>query len=186
MNIKIKIASSLLLVPLFFPSLVSAESLREVSLENRVNRVETRRENIQNKLDDVKLKVCQRHEENITKRMSNLTELVTMMVGKFDTTAQRVEEYYTTKVVPSGKTVTNYDALVADIQTKKTDVQTALTEAQTDSTGFKCDSDDPKSQLTQYRVDMQAVKKALQAYRVSIKNLIVAVKSVAGTTESEK
>ena len=137
----------------------------------------------QNRLTEVKLKACQARESTITKRMTRLAELVTTMEGKFDAIASRVEEYYTSKVVPSGKTVANYDTLVADIQTKKTAVQAALTTAQPNSTGFSCTGDDPKGLLTQFRTDMQTVQKALQAYRISIKNLIVAVRSVTGTTE---
>lgn len=137
----------------------------------------------QNRLTEAKLKTCQARENAITQRMTRLMELVTTMEGKFDAIAQRVEEYYSSKVVPSGKTVANHDALVIEIQTKKTLVQTALTTAQTNSTGFSCNGNDPKGLLTQFRIDMQAVKKALQDYRTSIRNLIVAVRSVTGTTE---
>ena len=137
----------------------------------------------QTRLTDAKLKACQARENAITKRMTRLTELVMTIEGQFDAITQRTEEYYTSKVVPSGKIVANYDTLVADIQTKKTTVQTALTATQTNSTGFSCDGNDPKGLLTQFRTDMQTVRKALQDYRTSIKNLIVAVRSVIGTTE---
>ncbi|MBI3397376.1 hypothetical protein HY045_02780 [Candidatus Woesebacteria bacterium] len=137
----------------------------------------------QNRLIDAKLKACQARENAIKTRSTHLGQLATTMEEKFDAIAKRVEEYYTTKVVPSGKTVSDYDALVADIQTKKTAVQTALTQAQADSTGFSCTGDDPKGQMTLFRKDMQAVIQALKDYRTSIKSLIVAVHSVTGTTE---
>ena len=107
------------------------------------------------------------------------------MEDKFDKHAQRVEEYYTSKVLPSSKTVAGYDSLVADIQAKKTAVTTAISTAQNDANKFSCTGDDPKGHLTQFRKDMQAVKKALKDYRTSIKNLIVAVRSVTGATERE-
>ena len=137
----------------------------------------------QNRLTNAKLKACQARENAIKIRSRHLGQLATTMEEKFDAIAQRVEDYYTSKVVPSGKTVVNYNALVADIQTKKTAVQTALSQAQTDSTGFSCTGNDPKGQMTQFRKDMQAVIQALKDYRTSIKNLIVAVHSVTGTTE---
>ncbi len=137
----------------------------------------------QNRLVELKLKACQARENAITQRMKRLMELVTMMEGKFDAIAARVEEYYASKVIPGGKTVANYDALIADIQTKRAAVQTALATAQTNSTGFSCTGGDPKGLLTQFRTDMQAVKKALHVYRTSIRNLIVAVHSVTGVTE---
>jgi len=137
------------------------------------------------RLGEAKLKVCQARENVIKNRTEQLVNLVTNMEEKFDAISGRVETYYTSKVVPSGKTVANYDSLVADINNKKAAVGTALTTAQNAVTGFSCTSSDPKGQLTQFRQDMQAVKSALKDYRTSIKNLIVAVRSVTGQTESD-
>ncbi len=131
------------------------------------------------RLEELKLKACEAREENIKKKTSSLMNLVSGMVGKFDAIAKRVEEFYTTKVLPTGKVVTNYDALVADINTKKTAVDEALKNVP-DTEDFDCSSDDPKGLLTEFRTDMQAVKTALHEYRTSIKNLIKAVHEVAG------
>jgi len=140
----------------------------------------------QAKLTEVKLKVCQNKEAAIQKRSTQLAKMAENMETVFDQIATRVETYYTSKVVPSGKTVTNYDALVADIAAKKKVVQTDLEKASADATAFKCTSDDPKAQLTLFRTDMQQVKQDLKAYRTAIKNLIVAVHSVTGTTEGSQ
>jgi hypothetical protein len=110
--------------------------------------------------------------------------LVSKIIERFDDIAARVENFYTSKLVPKGKTLGNYDALVADIQSKKTAVNAALTKAQSDINGFSCTADDPKGLLRQYRLDMQAVKGALQDYRKSIKNLIVAVRGLVGASET--
>lgn len=142
-----------------------------------------RQQQAQNRLTGAKLKACQAKENTIKKRTEQLVKLATTMQEKFEAIAGRVKEYYTSKVVPNGKTVANYDSLVADIQTKKGAVQTALSQAQTNALGFACTSDDPKGQLVQFKDDMKAVKSALKDYRTSIKNLIVAVRSVIGTTE---
>lgn len=135
------------------------------------------------RLENNRLKSCQNHEIEINTRLVSLGKLVANMFAKFEAIAGRVEAYYSNKVVPSGKTVLNYSTLVADIATQKAAVNTALTNAQNDVADFSCTSDNPKGQLTQYRVDMQVVKKALHDYRTSIKNLIVAVHSVTGTAE---
>lgn len=137
----------------------------------------------QNRLTEAKLKACQARENSIKTRFELLNQLVTTMEEKFDAIAGRVEEYYTTKVVPSGKTVTNYDTLIADIAAKEVAVGTVLTKAQNDISGFSCNGSDPKAQMTAYRLDMQEVIQRLKDYRTSIKNLIVAVRSVTGTTE---
>lgn len=131
------------------------------------------------------LRTCQAKENAIKKRASNLTRLANNIEAKFDSITARVEKYYTTKVVKSGKTVTTYDSLVATIAAKKAAVQTALSSAQNDANSFSCTNSDPKSQLQTFRTDMQNVKSALKDYRTSIKNLIVAVHSVTGAMERE-
>ncbi|MBI4990593.1 hypothetical protein HZB96_00695 [Candidatus Gottesmanbacteria bacterium] len=86
---------------------------------------------VQNRLTEGKLRACQAREKTIQQRINHLVELVTRMESKFDDIAKRTEDFYTAKVVPRGKTVANYDALVADIQTKKTAVQAAPGKPQT-------------------------------------------------------
>lgn len=129
------------------------------------------------------LRSCQAREDAIKKRMSRLLDLVTNMESKFDKHAQRVEDFYTSKIVPSGRIVANYNDLVSDIQIKKTAVQTVLNKAQNDVNSFNCNSGNPKEQMKTFREDMRKVKRALKDYRTSIKNLIVAVRSVVGETE---
>lgn len=150
---------------------------------NSLDMREQRKQQVQNRLTETKLKVCQTKETTIKNRTTRLGDLANKMIEKFDTITNRVKEHYISKVVPSGKTLANYDSLVSDIQTKKEAVQTVLTQAQTNVSGFSCDGDAPKEQMTQFRSDMQAVKTALKDYRTSIKNLITAVRSISGTSK---
>ena len=137
-----------------------------------------------NSLTGGKLKACQVKENVIKNRLTQLVRFVANMVGKFDAIALRVENFYTTKVLAKGKSLSNYDAFVGDIVAKKVLVQTALEKAETDTKNFNCTGGDPKGLLNQYRLDMQAVKRALANYRTSIKNLIVAVHTLIGNTGS--
>lgn len=137
-------------------------------------------------LDEKRLKLCQTKENSVQKRLTQLTRLVVGMEGKFDTIALRVQNFYNTKVLTTGKVLSNYTEFTTDIANKKVLVDAALAKAQADSTAFSCTSDDPKGLLNQYRLDMQAVKKALHYYRTSIKNLIVAVHTLVGDTEEGK
>ena len=136
------------------------------------------------RLADAKLTACQSREAAIQKRSEQLVKLATNMQDTFTSIASRVKEYYTTKVIPSGETVDNYDDLLATIASKQEAVATALAKTQSDAMAFSCTSDDPKGQLTQYRTNMQTVKSALKEYRTSIKDLIVAIRSLTGKTES--
>lgn len=129
-------------------------------------------------------KSCEPRANAIKKRMGQLVKLATTMQEKFDAIAARVETYYADTVLPSGKTVTNYTTLVNDIALKKNGVQDALTKTQIDVNNFNCTTGNPKTLFNQFRLDMQTTKTALKNYRTTIKNLIVAVRSVTG--ESDK
>ena len=127
-------------------------------------------------LTDLRLKACQARESDIKTKMNNLVDLASKMEEKFGTTEARVVEYYASKVARNGRTVSNYDSLISDINAKKTTVDTDINKAKTDVLGFSCERLDP-ALFTQFRLDMQTVKTDLQNYRTAIKNLIVAVKS---------
>ena len=108
------------------------------------------------------------------------------MAEKFDAIAGRIKDYYNNTLVPGGKTLPNYGALVADIEAKKDIVEADLTSLQDKVNAFTCSGDDPKGLLTEFRQDMQKIKTDLKNFRTSIKNLIVAVKRLAPTPGPEE
>lgn len=128
------------------------------------------------------LQACKAHEAVIQTRLKSLLRYAARMEETFDRIATRVQEYYTGTVKPGGRTVSDYDSLLSDIQAKKTIVRQDLTTAKSDSEGFVCDGIDPKGHLLQFRTDMQEVKNSLKNYRTAVKNLIVAVRG----TQPEK
>jgi uncharacterized protein (DUF3084 family) len=131
--------------------------------------------------EDGLMRSCAAREETLTTRMTRLTNLATTMMTKFDGHVERIEKYYTTKILPKGAELSNYESLLDDIEDKKAAVQSALADAQTDADAFTCESDDPKSNLQQFRKNMQTVKQTLQDYRTSIKDLIIAINSIKVT-----
>jgi RNase P/RNase MRP subunit POP5 len=178
--------------PIIFSAVLLIATFISVSVVFAVNpkanaqaiKVATRSAIGKEKLAAAKVILCQKVEAAIQKRSTQMATRSANMQKVFDSIAARVETYYTNKVIPAGKSVTNYDALVADIATKKTDVATEVTTAQTDASSFSCSTADPKGQMTVFREDMQEIIAALKNYRTSIKNLIVAVRSVTGTENS--
>ncbi len=156
--------------------------------KNTVTTPQTTRLNTQskNRFTEARLKACQTRETSINERQNRLTLLVTNMENNFDSIAQRVKDYYTSTVVPSGKEVPTYVDLVENINTRRAMVRTSLDTAQSDVASFACDSDDPKGDLNRYRQNMQVVIQELKQYRTSVKDLIVAVRSITGTTESSR
>lgn len=193
--IKEKFIKLLIFLPLFLltitPVLAENNNSKNISTVKRAEaqdraqeKLQTIRENNKLRLEGMKLKSCQAREEAINKRMDSLTRLTENMETKFSSISARVIEYYETKVLPD-KSLSNYQELLNDITAKKTAVDSALGSAQSSVGSFSCESDDPKSLYTSFREDMQAVKAALKEYRTSIKNLIVAIKTLNEEEDSE-
>ena len=132
------------------------------------------------KLADAKLKSCQNRQKAITNIMTRMADRGQKQLDLFSTIATRTETFYTTK----GKTLSNYDALVADVTAKKAAAQIQVDTLKADSVSFKCDGTDPRSMADSFKTQLKAEISALKEYRTSVKNLIVGVKSVQGSTTS--
>lgn len=132
-------------------------------------------------LNQAALRSCKAREDAVKNRMQSLTNLATNIEKVFGSIAMKVEDFYTQKVLPSGRTLSNYDALLADISAKKGIVDMDLSSAADMVGTFSCSSDDPRGLLQNFRIAMQKVKTDLKNYRTSIKNLIVAVRPLAPT-----
>lgn len=163
---------------ILFASTVSAETA-EKKKNLDVRRPEAMEIKAQNR-------ACAAKESAIKIRMTQLTRLVVTMETTFDKIAERTKSYYTSKVLVSGKTVSNHDSLVNDIAVKKEAIQTALNQAKADISSFSCATSDPKTTLNQFNLNMKLVKDALKNYRTSVNNLIVAVKSASKSTETTR
>ena len=132
------------------------------------------------KLAGAELKACQNREKAINNILARISDRGQKQLDLFTTIATRTETFYTDK----GKTLSNYNALVADVTAKKAAAQTEVDTIKADSITFKCDGTDPKGAVSSFKDALKSEIAALQAYRTSVKNLIVGVKSVQGTTTS--
>ncbi|HKY74389.1 MAG TPA: hypothetical protein VJ246_03710 [Patescibacteria group bacterium] len=132
------------------------------------------------RLKDGNIQSCQVRETTIKTRSEHLVQLATTMERAFGSITTRVEDYYVSKVLSSGKSVANHDALLADIQSKKDGVQQAILNAQSDILAFSCTADNPKRLIVQFNNDMRVVKSALGLYRTAIRKLIVAIHAIVG------
>lgn len=135
-------------------------------------------------LSDLKVKACEARQSAISKRSDQMVKRVTNQLDVFAKIAQRVQEFYQTKLLPQGKIVANYDTLVSDITTKSAAIAPLLAQAQAGAVTFSCDKDRPAEQVKNFNQDMKAVITALEAYGKSVRNLIVAVKSTTGVENS--
>ncbi len=159
----------------------AAKAKLEAQREEAKAKLETQREAAKTRLTDAKLRACEKRQtaiSNIMKRISNRGQ---KQIDLFSGIAERTQAFYEKK----GKTLSNYDALVADVAAKKESAQDAVAMIAAHGTEFSCDSDDPKGSVTGFREHQQQAIAALKEYKTSVKNLIVGVKSVQGVTSSE-
>lgn len=129
---------------------------------------------------NVKLRVCQNRQKAITNIMGRIADRGQKQLTLFSTIANRVETFYANK----GKTLNNYDALVADVNAKQAAAQTTVDTIKSASTGFHCDGTNPQGFVGSFKDDLKSEITALQNYRTSVKNLAVGVKSAQGTKSS--
>ncbi len=148
----------------------------EKKREETKNDLEQKKE----KLKDDKLKTCREREGHINDNMSSLATRGQERLDLFATITERTETFYKNK----GKTLANYDALVAAVGAKKAAAQAAVDAVISSSVSFKCDGTDPKGVAAEFKSKVKAMNTALKEYRSAVKNLIVGVKSVQ-STESE-
>lgn len=125
------------------------------------------------RLNAAKLKVCERRQANIQKIMNNSRERARKQIDLFTTIAERTEVFYAKK----GKTLSNYDELVAAVTAAKSTAETDLAAL---PTTFDCSGGDPKGAASSFKTAHQQLLSDLKAYRQAVKDLIVGVKSVQG------
>lgn len=132
------------------------------------------------KMKNQKLKLCQNRQKVITRVMGRISDRGQKQLNLFSSIATKTENFYTKK----GKTLSNYDVLVTDVNTKKQAAQMAVDDVKAKSQTFTCDGADPKGMVTTFRQSLKNETAALKEYKTAVKNLIVGVKSVQGTTSS--
>lgn len=127
-----------------------------------------------------KLRACQNRENAIKNIMTRIDARAQNQLTLFGTIATRVENFYTKK----GKTVSNYDQLVAAVNSAKSQAETDLGTLKSNST-FSCSASNPKGVVTAFQGYLKTEISDLQNYRTAVKNLIVAVAKANGVTVSD-
>ena len=159
---------------------VSTRERQEPAETETETHTETRKEAAKTRLADAKLKACQNREKAITNIMTRLGDRGQKQANLFSTIAERTEKHYANK----GKTLANYDVLVADVVAKKAAAQTTIDAVKSTTVEFKCDGDNPKGLASSFKDSLKAEIAALKDFKTAVKNLIVGVKSVQSTTSS--
>lgn len=128
----------------------------------------------------IKSRVCEVHAKVINKRATMIVQRTTKMQERLGKVSDAIQKFYTEKLVPDGKTLSNYDSLISSISAKKAALIPLVDEVKNDAQEYSCEADDPRSEFEDYRKDMQALIIGIQEYRKSIKTLLVAVMNLKG------
>jgi hypothetical protein len=136
---------------------------------------------VKDRLAGRRLKACQAHQAAIQTIMTRAGKRGDNHIAFFTKITERVETFYQNK----GKTLATYDQLVSAVAAKKAAAQAAVNAVKTADTTFDCNGDNPKAQVAVFRAEIKAEIAAIKEYRTSVKNLIVGVKSVQGSTAAE-
>ena len=135
------------------------------------------RDRLENRLTEVKLKVCEKKESSISKRSEKLVAKSDNIQTRFNRIIEKVDAYYVDVLTPKGVEVENYSDLLANIEDHRRATATAVGVAESTAENYSCEGENPKEQIGQFRTDMKGVISALKGYKKSVVNLIVAVRT---------
>lgn len=130
-------------------------------------------EAVKTRLEGSKLKACENREIVINKILDRIAARGEKRLNVYTVISERVQEFYTKKDL----SVSNYDELVAEVNSKKAAAETAIETTKNKQIEFNCDGSDPKGYASGFKADLKAEIQALHAYQQSIKDMIVAVKT---------
>ena len=124
-------------------------------------------------------KACQNREVAITNIMTRIDTRANNQIKLFSTIASRVEAFYTKQ----GKTVSNYPALVAAVDTAQTNATNDFSTLKTNS-NFTCSNSNPKGMVQAFQSYLKTEISDLHAFKTAVKNLIVGVATANGVNVS--
>jgi hypothetical protein len=133
------------------------------------------------RLQDAQLKRCEAKQKAITNIMARISDRGQKQLDLFTTIAGRVQTFYTEK----GRTLDNYDALVADVEAKREAAQAVVDEIKDADTTFDCSGENPKGVVEGFKTSLKEEIAALKEYKTAVRNLIVGVKSAQSTQTTE-
>lgn len=186
----IALSASLLAFAIMLPATIAdaqparaqdAQMQAQERRESAPTSAEEHREAAAGRLENAKLKACQNREKAIQNIMNRVSDRGRKQLDVFTKISERTQAFYAEK----GHTLNNYDALVAEVDAKKSAAQAAVDAVHDSSGEFKCDGENPKAVADSFKENLKAMNTALKEYKTAVKDLIVGVKSVQSTTAGE-
>ena len=132
----------------------------------------------ENRFTAAKLRACERHQDQITSNISQISDRGTKQLEVFHSIAQRAKAFYAAK----GYNVPQYDDLVTAVDTLYDQSLVAVNATQTNGEAWSCNGANPTAQLTEFQQAKQTEMTTLAAYKDKIHELLVLIKTAADTT----
>ncbi|OYX42307.1 hypothetical protein B7Y94_03815 [Candidatus Saccharibacteria bacterium 32-49-12] len=130
----------------------------------------------------IKQAICERRQDQIMSRMSQLPKNATSIKQNIDKAYDRTTEFYET-----GKlTTNNYDSLVTAIESAKAEAELNLELVSSVEPQISCEANEMANQLHTYRLAVQQSSESLKSYRTSVVDLISDLNAADKATEVEE
>lgn len=127
------------------------------------------------KLTDKKLEACENRQANMNNIMSRVVDRASKQLAVFNKISERVQNFYEDK----GYHISNYDGLVANVQSKKSAAQSAVQTVAQNGTTLDCGGDSPGSDVQGFVTRAKAQGSALSDYKTAVQDLVSAVQTTA-------
>ena len=134
------------------------------------------------KLEENRLKVCQKRESTIKSIMTRMQSRGERQLEVFTTIADRTKAFYAENQLSAA----GYDDAVAVVEDKKLLAQTAVYQGSAAVEDFDCTANDPLALKDAFKSQLSSQIEALNAYKTAVKDLIVTVKSSQALQEDSQ
>lgn len=148
---------------------------RQAEIESKKKEIELRQQENKQKLTEKRLELCQKREDRINKSMKNIAERRLKQLEVFNKIVDRTIAFYE----ENNLALENYDALLADVNTKRGIAEAEIDNLTSAVVDFDCESEEPLKVSEAFKSAREGVVSSMKDYKTSVKNLIVGIKSVA-------
>lgn len=125
------------------------------------------------RLSEARKRVCENRARNVEEKAANFVRHAEKHLAVFDKISDRTQDFAEKR----DRKPDNYDALLADVASKREQVLTDIAAFKQVAGEFDCEGENPEASGTLLKEQAKVVRESLKEYRTAIKNLIVGVKS---------
>lgn len=148
---------------------------------NAQKKIDEAKKQVQEKTEEQRQKICNEKSAQISQKISKKSANATKFLQSYTNVYDRIKQFHDNKNLVTA----NYDSLVASVDSKAQSAQSAVEALKSIDPTIDCTQvDAAKNKIATFTDTLNQTREALKAYRSAIKELAVAVKDSAKTTDS--